>query len=191
MNVRLRNEFIMLRQSLLLVVLAAPAMSQCPSSRDPTIGAPGANNDVLAFGTFDEGAGPRLFADGDFTQIGGVSAAHIARWDGTNWTAVGTGFDGPVYAIAVYDDGSGSGAWLYASGFFTSSPASHLLQRWNGNMWMDAPPGGPFDAARFERGWCLAPAARTRAAGAWHRPPSPDPTFRSDDVGIESSSGTD
>src|SRR4249919_3318408 len=107
MNVRLRSVFTMLRKILLFAMLAAPAWAQCPSTWDATIGAPGANDDVRAFASFDEGAGPRLFAGGDFTQMGGIAAAHIARWDGTSWTAIGTGFDGPVYALAVYDDGSG------------------------------------------------------------------------------------
>ena len=66
----------------------------------------GVNND----GTGDVGPatvfalatnGSALYVGGRFTQAGGVNAEGIAKWDGTHWSAVGTGLTGTVYAIAV------------------------------------------------------------------------------------------
>ena len=45
------------------------------------------NNGVRALGFY---AG-ELIAAGDFTTAGGVEARHIARWNGTNWSPLGTG----------------------------------------------------------------------------------------------------
>ena len=48
---------------------------------------------------------------------GNVTVSHIASWDGGSWSALTNGLDGPVEALAVFDDGSGSA--LYAGGQFT------------------------------------------------------------------------
>ncbi len=95
---------------------------------------------VRALAVWDDGGGPALYAGGTFDHVGSasqgvVSAAHIARWDGTNWTPLGAGLDGEVDALCVYDDGSG--ARLYAGGAFASSgstPVAHIA-RWDGNSW--------------------------------------------------------
>jgi len=81
-----------------------------------------------------------LIAGGTFTAIGGVSASHIARWDGVAWHAVGDGFDGSVDALYVFGDD------LVAGGTFTSSgkfPAGHIA-RWDGVLWTEL--GGGTDA---------------------------------------------
>ncbi len=44
----------------------------------------------------DDGPGPnppRLYATGEFTFAGGVSASRAAVWDGTSWSPLGTGLD--------------------------------------------------------------------------------------------------
>ena len=47
----------------------------------------------------------------------------VARWDGSAWSALsgpsGTGVERLVYALAVFDDGSGPA--LYAGGYFTTA----------------------------------------------------------------------
>ena len=75
--------------------------------------------------------GNDVYAGGDFTAPGGVSASHIARWDGTAWSAVGSGTDGRVSALAVI------GTDLYAAGTFTTAggvPASNIA-KWDGSTW--------------------------------------------------------
>lgn len=50
---------------------------------------------------------------GDFHHLGGIATSNLARWDGTNLTAFGTGANGPVVALAA------SGRSFYAAGDFT------------------------------------------------------------------------
>jgi hypothetical protein len=95
----------------------------------------GASNSVLALVVFDDGSGPALYAGGQFTAVGGVLASRIAKWDGSSWSALGSGVDTFVRALAVFDDGSGPA--LYAGGdFFTAGgvPASRIA-KWDGSTW--------------------------------------------------------
>jgi hypothetical protein len=71
---------------------------------------PGTSGLVYAVALDGEG---KLYASGWFTTAGGVSANHVAMWDGSSWSALGSGMDGPsgptVYALAL--DGSGDHTW--------------------------------------------------------------------------------
>jgi hypothetical protein len=72
-----------------------------------------------------------LYAGGHFANAGGNPASHIAQWDGSNWTNVGSGLNGDVHCLTVYN---GS---LYAGGTFTTAggnPVSNIAQ-WNGSSW--------------------------------------------------------
>ena len=60
---------------------------------------------------------------------GGVAANYIAAWDGSSWSALGSGMDDDVSALAV------SGSTLYAGGHFTTAggvPANHIAA-WDGS----------------------------------------------------------
>ena len=46
-------------------------------------------------------SGGNLYAGGQFTMAGGVSATNIAEWNGNSWSALGSGVNGAVYALAV------------------------------------------------------------------------------------------
>jgi hypothetical protein len=75
--------------------------------------------------------GTDLYAGGQFTTAGGNAATNIAKWDGSQWSALGSGVDSAVRALAV------SGLDLYAGGAFTSaggSPANRIA-KWNGSTW--------------------------------------------------------
>ncbi len=56
----------------------------------------------------------------------------IARWDGTSWSALGTGMNDIVYALAF--DASGN---LYAGGQFTTAGgvAANRIAKWDGTSW--------------------------------------------------------
>src|SRR4030095_10465836 len=77
-----------------------------------------------------------LIGGGHFTFAGGVNANNIARWNGTNWAALGDGIgqlggSDWVVALAIYNDE------LIAGGRFTSAgsgPASRIA-RWDGTTW--------------------------------------------------------
>jgi hypothetical protein len=101
----------------------------------------GVNGSVRAFAVFDDesGAGPSLYAGGYFTSAGGVPASKVAKWDGSSWSALGSGVTGTfspfVYALAVFDDGSGPA--LYAGGDFTiaGGQKANYVARWDGTRW--------------------------------------------------------
>ena len=99
---------------------------------------------VNALAVYDDGSGPALYAAGQFSSAGGVPANRIARWDGSAWSALGSGVLGvAVHALAVHDDGSGPA--LYATGQFHTaggSPANNVA-RWNGTSWSTLGSGIP------------------------------------------------
>jgi hypothetical protein len=88
-------------------------------------------------------SGTNLYVGGSFvkaTNSNGttISANHIAKWNGTSWSALGTGVDNTsVYALAV------SGADLYVGGNFLNAggaPANRIA-KWNGSSWSALGPG--------------------------------------------------
>ncbi|HEY3243013.1 MAG TPA: hypothetical protein VGM03_06635, partial [Phycisphaerae bacterium] len=112
---------------------------------------------MRALVTLDEdGDGPLaavLMAGGDFTAAGywpfssDLNASHAARWDGRSWSALGSGLNGSVYALAIFDDdGDGPHApALHAGGSFTLSGdlAVSNIAKWDGISW--TPVGGGVD----------------------------------------------
>jgi len=45
----------------------------------------------------------KLIACGTFTQAGGIPASNIAAWDGTTWSALGSGVNHGVVGMALYN----------------------------------------------------------------------------------------
>jgi hypothetical protein len=77
-----------------------------------------------------------LYITGGFTSVDGVSnTAYIAKYDGTNWSALGTGLSGGV-GYALEFDYSGN---LYIGGTFTTAGgSSHTrLVIWDGTSYQD------------------------------------------------------
>jgi hypothetical protein len=78
-----------------------------------------------------------------------VAANRIAKFDGTNWTALGTGLSSLAYGLLSYNDGSGPA--LYASGAFTTAGgvSCSTIAKWAGGAWsplgagLSAPVGSP------------------------------------------------
>jgi len=97
------------------------------------------NGDVKAMTVFDDGSGPKLYVAGTFTTAGGVTVNRVARWDGTSWSALGSGLTDTsspsVNALVVFDDGAGPR--LYAGGKFTKSGTTSVryVARWTGSAW--------------------------------------------------------
>lgn len=114
------------------------------------IGTP--NDVVYAMISYDDGTGAALYAGGRFTSIDNVPANGIAKWNGTEWSALGSGVqDGPfgdppaVLALTVYD--LGSGPVLVVGGDFATaggSPAQGIAQ-WNGSSWGSVAPATPIE----------------------------------------------
>lgn len=93
--------------------------------------ASGVNGAVYAL----ESVGPNVYVGGDFTMANGdTHAAHIARWNITdwNWYALGDGLNNKVYAIETV------GANVYVGGFFTGAGGNaqaNYIARWDGAAW--------------------------------------------------------
>ena len=90
---------------------------------------------------WDDGHGEALYVGGRFLSIDGVPANRIARWDGTAWSALGTGLGGPtasssVMAMAHFDDGSGEALYVAGQSFNTAGgvPVARVA-RWDGAAW--------------------------------------------------------
>lgn len=90
---------------------------------------------VLCSAVFDDGSGPALYVGGRFDSAAGVPASHVARWDGSAWSAVGAGLNTDVWTMIAWDDGSGPA--LYLGGPFTSSGGAPMnrLCKWDGSTY--------------------------------------------------------
>ncbi len=64
---------------------------------------------------FDDGAGPALFAGGDFASIGGVAAKNLAVWRNSSWSAYAEP-NGAVLTLRALSLGAGAPAVLCIGG---------------------------------------------------------------------------
>ena len=77
-----------------------------------------------------------VYAGGFFTTAGGAAANGVAKWNGSTWSAVGTGTgngaNDRVSVLAVVGNGD-----VYAGGFFTSvgGVVANNVAKWNGSTW--------------------------------------------------------
>lgn len=81
-----------------------------------------------------DGNGPlpeALVISGAFTSVGGAPAARVAIWNGQQWVALGSGLNGEVFSLEVFEGD------LIAGGSFTASGATSAssVARWNGTEW--------------------------------------------------------
>jgi chitodextrinase len=83
--------------------------------------------------------GSDVYIGGYFTSVDGVSANRIAKWNGSSWSAVGSGLNNIPYSMVVAD------GVLYVSGTFTNAGgvAVNYVARWDGATWYAAGSGIP------------------------------------------------
>jgi len=88
----------------------------------------GANNTIRCAATASNGD---VYVAGEFTEIDGVSANRIAKWNGTNWSALGAGVNARISDIAI------NGTDIYIAGEFTEAGgnAAKYAAKWNGSAW--------------------------------------------------------
>ena len=128
--------------ALLALVTTAQAEKKPSPAPSPPAGAwsslgsgiTGANvSDLAVFGT-------QLIAAGTFTHAGGQPASNIAAWDGTAWSALGSGLNAPATSLTVYN------GQVIVAGSFTDAGgvAANHIAAWNGSSW--SPLGAGIDA---------------------------------------------
>lgn len=73
-----------------------------------------------------------LCVSGNFRYAGGVEVNGIAKWNGSTWSALGSGFNSTVYGVGLYN------GELFAGGDFTQSGAQTVkrIAKWNGTNWV-------------------------------------------------------
>ena len=78
-------------------------------------------------------AGDDLYVVGEFTQIGGIAANHVARWNQATeqWSALGAGINDNVYAVDYADGLLYVGGAFKAAGNVTAEDVAY----WDGTQW--------------------------------------------------------
>ena len=78
-----------------------------------------------------------IYVSGTFTTAGLNPANYVAKWNGVSWSSLGSGFDGPVYAIELRNND------VIAGGLFTTAGgvAASNLAIWDGASWSAAGTG--------------------------------------------------
>lgn len=86
---------------------------------------------------FDDGTGPALYAAGRFSSAGGAPASAIARWDGAQWSALGSGLSPAPTSLrmAVHDDGNGPGLFVVGDFRVAGGLAARGVAVWRGGAW--------------------------------------------------------
>jgi hypothetical protein len=98
---------------------------------------------VSAFGVYDDGTGPGLYAGGFQFEILGTNSPAIARYDGRTWSGVAGGIGGHITSMCTFDDGHG--AALYVGGAIATAGTASVrgIARWDGTSWSGV--GSGFD----------------------------------------------
>jgi hypothetical protein len=95
-------------------------------------GGAGASLGVQAFAQAADGS---LYVGGDFTSMGGVAnTGNIAKWDGSAWSALTSGLNAGVFALAMAPNGT----TLYVGGVFLNADGianADRIASWNGSAW--------------------------------------------------------
>jgi hypothetical protein len=96
----------------------------------------GITGPVDALATFDDGAGPSLYAAGTFDLAGVTPAASVAKWNGASWSALGGGLvPDVIYALQAFDDGTGPALYVGGRNLPLNGHATGHIVRWNGTAW--------------------------------------------------------
>ena len=145
--------------------------------------------DVFALAVDESG---NVYAGGAFNVAGGWPAGHVAKWDGLQWTTLGTGAEngvsgGGVNAIITY------GRDIYVGGGFAQAGTVSAIKaaRWNGEFWSPLGTGSSngvfgsvYSLAAAENGiyasgdFIYAGGQQVNRIAFWEFPPRPDQVIR-------------
>jgi len=126
--------------------LSSLALAQAPTWVD-TFSSPGTSDAVYDTLVFDDGSGEALYAAGEFGSAGKAPAMGVARWDGSQWQALGggiqlEGFFERVIALEAVDLGAGPQLLALGRFFEVEGQPAKGVALWDGSQW-DALAGGP------------------------------------------------
>lgn len=78
-------------------------------------------------------SGTDIYVSGGFQAVGGITAHRVAKWNGSQWSALGSGIPGNTNAVLVAVAGND----LIATGDFTNAGGADAsrIARWNGTEW--------------------------------------------------------
>jgi trimeric autotransporter adhesin len=81
--------------------------------------------------------GSDLYVASFFTMVNDAEISYMARWDGSKWSSLGSGLDGPIIDMAT------SATSLAVKGVFDKAGGTqaHGIARWDGSTW-SAPTSG-------------------------------------------------
>jgi hypothetical protein len=86
--------------------------------------------------------GTVLYVGGDFTNAGGLAAGdHIAKWNGTSWSALGVGLGDAASAVYAITSDPTTGL-IFAAGSFQNAGGdvdADLVAMYNGSTWAHLP----------------------------------------------------
>jgi len=124
---------------------------------------------LCALTSVDDGGGAALLASGRFTDIDGVPARFIARFDGAAWQAMGTGLPDQVNRCRPAAVTLGGTRKIYIGGTFGDNPGEARVARFDGASWTLVPGVGTpgfvdwaaiteFDDGTGNALWAVGPA---------------------------------
>lgn len=112
------------------------------------------NSEIEALAVYDAGNGPQLYATGLFTEVGGVAANRIARWNGSAWVPLsgpaGQGLSWIGTAMTVFDSGAGPELIVAGEFGFAGGIAARQIAAWNGSQFRPLGPGLDGDVLTLE-----------------------------------------
>lgn len=154
---------------------------------------------VRSMFVWDDGTGESLYVGGAFTMAGGEVVNHIARFDGTTWSALGgagdVGLDAVPMTMHAHDFGQGE--VLVVAGRFTTAGgvAANRVASWDGAAWAALGDDSEIDTAVIDlvsfggslyaslSGEFSEVSGVVRFDGdSWERVVGPEQTFRSQEV---------
>ncbi len=86
---------------------------------------------VRALLVIDDGDHDSLIVGGNFIQAGQTVVKNVAKWDGTDWSALGDGLNHRVRDLEIFDDGTGPA--IYAATDIGNEPGG--VWKFDGEAW--------------------------------------------------------
>ena len=98
------------------------------------LGAPNGTDDLVRVVVR---AGNDVYIGGRFTVVENVAANSVAKWNGTAWSALGTGVTNALLGDGIYSLAVAANGEVYAGGRFAQAGgvAANNVAKWNGTAW--------------------------------------------------------